>query len=115
LLDSVEPLEQFLAGFRNLLPADPPIEFCESLFASLLRGLPAAERLRARMLSRLHMREVFEGLHEGNPSRIDRHLWSGLRLDPSWLLNRGVLAVSGRSLLGQATRVLRLKRQRRPV
>jgi hypothetical protein len=61
------------------------------------------------------MREVFEGLHDGNASRIDRHLWSGLRLDPSWLINRGVLVVSARSLLRQARHALRPKRQRRPV
>ena len=115
LLDSVESLERFLASLRKLLPAGPPIAFCESLFAYLLQGLPAAERLRPRMLSRLHMREVFEGLHDGNASRIDRHLWSGLRLDPSWLINRGVLAVSARSLVRQARHALRPKRQRRPV
>jgi glycosyltransferase involved in cell wall biosynthesis len=115
LLDSVEPLEQFLAVFRKLLPATPPIEFCESLFAHLLRGQPAAERLKPRVLSRLHMREVFQGLHEGDASRIDRHLWSGLRFGPSWLINRGVLAVAARSLLRQARHSLWQKRQQWPV
>jgi glycosyltransferase involved in cell wall biosynthesis len=68
---------------------------------SVLADLPATRRysrVSNRLRSRLHMRQVFEGIETGDASVVEAHLWPGLRLDPSWLFNKGVLSISMRSV-----------------
>jgi hypothetical protein len=44
------------------------------------------------------MQAVFGGMQAHESEQIKRHLWPGLRLNPLWLLNRGVLVTLLRSL-----------------
>jgi hypothetical protein len=71
--------------------------------------LPAAaslSRLRRRLLSDLHMREVFAGTQANTPARVDAHLWPALRYDPAWLLNRGVRSIMARAVARRGRRRL---------
>jgi hypothetical protein len=62
-------------------------------------GLPARwVVLKHRLIAALYMREVFVGLGSGNAARIDAALWPGLRHNPLWVFNRGVLSLSIRRL-----------------
>jgi glycosyltransferase involved in cell wall biosynthesis len=87
-LDEFIPLPSTAEGFV----------FAESIFSTL----PATHQynqVREKLRARLHMRQVFEALGTGDISKIDTHLWPGLRHDPAWLLNRGVRSVVTKSLL----------------
>jgi hypothetical protein len=47
------------------------------------------------------MRDVFRGLGTRRPESTRRDLWLGIRHDPRWLLNRGVLVTALRALAGR--------------
>ncbi len=71
-------------------------------------GLPAALRptpgeLR-RLLARLAMRRFFHAAAAGDRPEATRALRTGLRHDPAWLANRGVLAYLARGLRPRARR-----------
>lgn len=61
-----------------------------------LRPAPAALR---RLLARLAMKQFFQAAAQGNRPAARRALGVGLRHDPAWLANRGVLAFLARQVL----------------
>jgi len=73
-----------------------PAAHIRALFDDLLPKTRLMARTRSRLLSKVHMREVFEGWRIGPPGRIAAHWWAGLRLDPRWALNRGVWSIGVR-------------------
>lgn len=73
-----------------------PFQLVESLFEQLLPPTRGIARAKSRLVSQLHMREVFEGAARGEGGRIDRHWLAGLRLDPRWARNRGVWVIGAR-------------------
>jgi len=96
---------EIFESLETYLPL-PPAEEGLTFAASILSDLPVTHRyvsLSNRLRSRLHMRRVFEGLAAGEGKVVEEHLWPGLRLDPSWLLNKGVLSVSIRSIWKRAS------------
>jgi hypothetical protein len=78
-------------------PGEAGLAFAEAVFLDLPRT-----RWLAGLKARLHMREVFAGASQSDLARVDKHLWQGLRADPKWLLNRGVLALMKRLILKRA-------------
>jgi len=78
-----------------------PFELVESLFGRVLPQTREMARARARLLSTLHIREVFKGASHGDGPRIDRHWLPGIRLDPRWASNRGIWAIGIRRLLSR--------------
>jgi len=78
-----------------------PFTLTASIFEELLPKTRHLSRARSRLLSRLHMREVFEGWAEGRGERVDAHWRAGVAADPRWALNRGVWAIGARRLLNR--------------
>ncbi len=89
-----------------------PLELVEALFGQVLPATREMARARARLLSMLHMREVFIGASHGDGQRIDRHWLAGLRLDLRWARNRGIWSIGVRRMLSRCGR--RLARLHRP-
>jgi glycosyltransferase involved in cell wall biosynthesis len=83
-----------------------PFELVESLFGQVLPPTPEMARARARLLSMLHIREVFIGANHGDGPRIDRHWLPGLWLDLRWARNRGLWAIGLRRVLSRSARLL---------
>ena len=79
-------------------PADAGVQFVNQVFTDLLPRTAPLIRLQDRLLSELHMRFVFSP-EAGGEDKIDAHLWRGVRTNPTWLLNRGVLARLARSVM----------------
>ncbi len=92
LLADTTTLERILADYVYGLPTEPAVAACERLFADLLPRTRTLARCRARFVSRLHMQAVFAAGQAETAGRVRAHLWSGIRADPAWLLNRGVVA-----------------------
>jgi GT2 family glycosyltransferase len=59
---------------------------------------PGYQAIRARLISRLHMREVFDGYSQADFDRVSMHLWPALRYDPTWYLNPGVISIARKTL-----------------
>ena len=78
-------------------PTAAGLALIESVFAALPRTRQLA-RLKATCISSQHMRRVFKGLESADWVQIDANLWPGIRHNPRWLLNRGVLSLAWRSI-----------------
>lgn len=80
-------------------------QLTDLVFKQLPRTLYFA-RLKARYVSRLYMQEVFAAFGQDDFERIDSSMWPGLKHNPGWLLNRGVLSILRKSLLRRIDRKL---------
>jgi GT2 family glycosyltransferase len=99
LLDRDEPLAELAGDQTTRGTAAAGVAFYDEFFAACLPRTRRLARLRARLIGRLYMREVFAGARQRDRRHVGAHLWPGLRADPAWLLNRGVLAITARQLL----------------
>lgn len=107
LLESADLLLSAIMYVRHACSQTDNEAFLKALFADLLPQTPLLASVHRRLQAQLHMREVFEGIQQHDPQRVDAHLWKGIRHDPSWLLNRGVLSTLIRSLYRQSKLKLR--------
>jgi glycosyltransferase involved in cell wall biosynthesis len=92
LLNGTTTLERMLADYVFGMPVEAALAACERLFTALLPRTRVLARCRARFVSRLHMQAVFAAGQADSAGRVRAHLWSGIRQNPAWLLNRGVVA-----------------------
>jgi GT2 family glycosyltransferase len=93
---------QMLDEIEQVYGPDKPFAFGESFTDMVFAGLPPSPtmaKLRGQLLADLHMRETFQGSKTQDWPRVRAHLWPGVRYNPRWLLNRGVLVIAARSLL----------------
>jgi glycosyltransferase involved in cell wall biosynthesis len=100
LLDDPEPLASLLQDQTARGTATEGARLYQRFFDECLPHTAMFGQLRSQVMGLLYMREVFAGARLGDRARIRAHLWAGLRADPAWLLNRGVLAITVRHLLG---------------
>jgi glycosyltransferase involved in cell wall biosynthesis len=108
ILHAAEPLEGLVRAYTPRDSVDRALEYTTSLFDDLLPPYRRMRRMRSRLLSDLHMAEVFEGARRGDVERARGHLGPGIRYRPGWLLNRGVVAALVRG--GLPSRVRRRPR-----
>jgi glycosyltransferase involved in cell wall biosynthesis len=104
LLDKNEPLETLVRAYTPVQSTQEALAYTESIFENLLPHSRHLSRLRSRLLSYLHMSEVFAGAQQRQPWRTQSHLWSGIRHDQSWLFNRGVISILVKSLFRRDSR-----------
>jgi glycosyltransferase involved in cell wall biosynthesis len=101
LLDSEQPLEKLAKAYTPMHSIDAALEYTISLFDELLPKSRRLTRMKSRLLSNLHMGEVFAGARQNQFERVEAHMGPGIRHSPSWLLNRGVLSILAKMLLRQ--------------
>ena len=104
LLEAEEPLWAILSHYTYSSTVETSTAFCQSLFTNLLPQTRRLGQLKLKFISRLHMKDVYRQLRAGSVVRPREHLLPGIRHDPSWLLNRGVLAILIRSSLTRTGR-----------
>ncbi len=98
VVDQVELYERVIR-YRAPVAVDPAVDYIQRLFKDFLPQTSKLANLRSRLLASIHMKEVFTGAEQGEKQRVLRHLWAGIRHDPRWLFNKGVLAIAGKFLL----------------
>ncbi|MEP7356058.1 MAG: glycosyltransferase family 2 protein [Anaerolineales bacterium] len=94
---------ELLSELESVYLPDRPFASGQAFTQMIFSGLPpdpATDRLRGRLLSTLHMREVFQGAAARDWARVRAHIAPGLRLDPRWRLNRGVWVIWLKALAG---------------
>jgi len=101
LLDRAEPLQGILDEYTAGQDAASGAVLVETVYGWLPDRSARLRRRQRRYVAGLHMRDVFRGLRERRPEGIRRDLWLGIRHDPRWLLNRGVLVTALRTLAGR--------------
>ena len=93
ILDSRQPIEEIVLRYTSSDSVEATAAKIERIFAYLLPQTRHLQRMRDRLLGRLHMTAVFEAVARDERERINEHIWPGLRQDPSWLRNRGVVSL----------------------
>ncbi|MCC7355148.1 MAG: glycosyltransferase [Anaerolineae bacterium] len=73
-------------------------------FNNLPPELASLRAFRRKALGRLYMAAGFEAHKTGAAREAARAIWHGVRLDPTWLRNRGVRSILLRSMLTMAAR-----------
>lgn len=103
---------EFFETDKVTVPFEPTVAGLQ-MAESALGGLPKTPSLArwiAHFFGRWHLRQVFEAASKGDWQQVHHHLWVGLRHDPSWLLNWGVIVISLKALLwrvGEAINAVR--------
>ena len=88
LLKSDQPLEGLVRAYKPTGPVDTALDYTHFIFKYLLPGTRRLRQVESRILSDIHMSEVFQ-----NPDQLHRekaHLFAGICKNPTWLLNPGV-------------------------
>jgi len=87
-----------LYRYAMCLPIQAPFAYVETVLQNLPATARSLERVRARVLSDLNIGCAFQDYFSGRPGLAARRVFSALRHRPSWLGNRGVVAVLLKSL-----------------
>ena len=88
-----------LVGWANDAMAVDPARYIELAFAHLPPTAGVVQRRVKAALASLAMARFFSAYERGDYATVRRSLVKGVVLDPSWLVNRGVLSISARALL----------------
>lgn len=75
------------------------MEFLNTAVDNLPPGIEHPRHGARGVLSRVYMADTFQAYGDGDRRTIHKVLWRGLRHDPTWLLNPGVLSIAARTLL----------------
>jgi hypothetical protein len=106
LAHAIQVCPAFFAEPNTFVPL-PPLPAGLAMLEQVFHRLPAQpvyQRLLRRLRSREHMRAVFAQARRGQAADLHGNLWPALSQDPAWLLNRGVLSLTARTLLQRPRR-----------
>jgi glycosyltransferase involved in cell wall biosynthesis len=98
ILETNQPIEDLVRAYTPDDSIKSALNYTDSIFKDLFPGTKLLLRMRMRLLSYLHMSQVFDGARNGNFALVNQHLWAGIRGQPSWLLDKGVISIFAKSL-----------------
>ncbi len=93
ILETKQPIEDLVRAYTPQDSIQSALDYTVSIFRDLFPNTKFLFRMRSRLLSYLHMSQVFEGAGKGNFAQVNLHIWPGIRYRPSWLLNLGVISI----------------------
>ncbi len=102
--DGLEVLTQLLAQSDDCATVSVPLEYRQRLLKNLPAQIGQHRITRRRALARDAMRKIFQEHRDGDRDVVRRELSRALRLDPTWIFNRGVLSIALRVLIGYERR-----------
>ncbi len=89
LFDRHDQIATIINRYFAREPLEKAIPAAESLFGDLLPPTPHLRRLKRVLLADLHIKAAFSN----QDGQTRAHLWRGIRYNPWWLRNRGVLSL----------------------
>jgi aminoglycoside phosphotransferase (APT) family kinase protein len=101
LVERQEELLQVIADWAVKQPYGPPSALAQRALDNLPGASTGSGRLRRRALGKIHVAQAFAEYAMGHGAQTRRHVLNGLRYDPSFLKNRGVVAILARSFLNK--------------
>jgi glycosyltransferase involved in cell wall biosynthesis len=96
LLDMPAQVEDIVRRYTPHDSTERSLSFTRGVFSELLPTNRALSRVRRKLLAEIYAKEVFSV--NADAARLRSNLWAGIRNEPRWLLNRGVLALIFRQL-----------------
>jgi glycosyltransferase involved in cell wall biosynthesis len=96
-----QPLEDLVRSYTPLDSVDAALDYTKTIFDVVLPKTPRLMRMKFRLLSNLHMKEVFSFSRQADIKQVNNHLLAGIYYNPRWLLNRGVISIIMSSLIGK--------------
>jgi hypothetical protein len=88
-----------MQGWTELPKVTDPLAFLERIYDHLPPGFAALQGRKAAELSRVALQRAFLADRQGDRAAAGRAVLQAGRYRPAALLNRGALAILGRSLL----------------
>jgi len=98
LLNDYELLLGPMVDYVQALPIERQIRMAQQFFDALPDNLPVLEIERNKALARLYLAQAFKANEEGAVKEAAAAARYGIRLDRSWLRNRGVLSMLWKGL-----------------
>lgn len=102
LFTHVSIIENILTRYQPSQPVESRLIFIEGVFSDLLPVNPHLSKLKSRLQARFHMSKVFETTPDRITPDVYSNLREGIRKDPTWLFNRGVLSLLLKSMFRKA-------------
>jgi glycosyltransferase involved in cell wall biosynthesis len=93
LLDAAQPLENLVRAYTPAHSVSAALEYTSSIFEKLLPRTRRLAHMKSRLLSDLHMGEVFSAANQNDFGDVKAHLWPAIRHSRKWLFNRGVVSI----------------------
>lgn len=93
IIEDKNLIEKVIEHYKPTDSNDSTLKFIEGVFSNLLPDTSIMRQVKRKLMSRVHMKFVFDGLHTNDYRNIRNHIWNGIKNDPLWLLNRGVLKI----------------------
>jgi glycosyltransferase involved in cell wall biosynthesis len=88
------PLEEIIKRYLPDLPLKDRLALVESLFQELLPQKKHLARLKSRLVAELYIVEAFDRFQMSHTPAFEPELvWMGVRHDPRWLTNRGIVSI----------------------
>ena len=81
------------------LPTPTPLVYLDTVFTHLPAGAEKLAKLRPRLISQVALAGAFEAYNNQQRGRTLRHILRAVRHQPTWVRNRGILAMTLRTLL----------------
>ena len=88
------PLDEIIKRYLPRQSLEVSLASLESLFRDLLPQNYTLARIKSRLIGEIYIEEAFARANHSPTPFYDLHLiWKGIRYDPGWLTNRGILSI----------------------
>jgi glycosyltransferase involved in cell wall biosynthesis len=104
ILENPPRLEKIVIKYIPSTNLEASLNFVENVFDVLLPINLKLLRIKSRIQARLYINAVFASLPEKTSAQVYDHLWKGVRKDPNWLLNRGVISLLVKSMFHKGSK-----------
>lgn len=101
ILERDQPLENLVCSYTPEGSFQLAFRYLDEIYKELFPNTQFLSKSRSRLISALHMGQVFDGAKMGDFNLVNQHLWPGIRYQPTWLLNRGVVVILLKSIFTQ--------------
>jgi hypothetical protein len=104
------PLIEIIRRYLPKQTLESSLSQVESLFRDLLPQEGHMERVRSRLIAEMCIKEAFVRAEISPTQTFDLNLlWMGVRYDPAWLTNRGVVSILIKRSLRRASQALKIQ------
>jgi len=93
ILEDGEIVREVLDRVIDTMPEFSRTRLLDNIFGELFDDTRSMRQIYRVLTSKIHMKQVYLSSDEGDYGKAGKHLIPGLRNNPAWILNRGVLSI----------------------
>lgn len=95
----LERLSQLIVDYVFSQSPIPPLALAQCILDNLPNNFVEQSQLRQRVLGKIHIARAFEKFEMGDSAQARHHIINGLKYDPSYIKNKGVLSILVKSII----------------